>query len=255
MAWPFRRALIEQQLNVLDADIICLEEVDHYKDFFHPKLTSLGYSGQFLEKLDSPCLKFDGNNGPDGVAMFVKTDKFDIIESYAEYLHEENGERGNQGFLLKVLVHKPSKRSFVVCVTHLKAKRDFHARRLAQTKKALEILEKQVSEKYNDLPIIWCGDFNGETSESFYKEIAQSKIGFQSSYKSFNGCEPDFTTWKIRPTYEEKRTIDYIWFTEKQLKVVDVLCLMKEDDVPQSRFPSSTHPSDHVCLCVDYDFL
>lgn len=242
-------------MDYVQADIICLEEVDHFHDFFLPMLSLKGYTGEFLEKKHSPCLNFQPNNGPDGVCMFFKTSKFDVIENYAEYLTNEMGVVGNQGFLVKVLKHRETQQIFLVCVLHLKAKRDFHARRLAQTQSVLKILEKILQHHNEDTPIIWCGDFNGEITEDFFKEIIGSKFALQSSYKNFLSSEPEYTTWKIRPSYEEKHTIDYVFFSTDKLKVKDVLKLMSDEDVPKSRFPSLNHPSDHVCLCVDFDFI
>ena len=58
--------------------MIFLQELDHPKLVFKA-LQSIGYSGKFLHKPDSPCLYLQDNNGPDGAAIFYKTAKFDLI--------------------------------------------------------------------------------------------------------------------------------------------------------------------------------
>lgn len=42
-------------------------------------LDTQGYSGTFFPKPDSPCFYIDGNNGPDGCAIFYKKNKFELL--------------------------------------------------------------------------------------------------------------------------------------------------------------------------------
>ena len=58
-------------------DVVCLQEVDHYHDFFEPELRRLGYAGIYKEDQWSPCRKFDAPN--DGVAIFYKMDKLELL--------------------------------------------------------------------------------------------------------------------------------------------------------------------------------
>ena len=60
-----------------DPDVICLQEVDHFA-FLERCLSPLGYRGHFFPKPDSPCLYLAENTGPDGCAIFYKTDKFEL---------------------------------------------------------------------------------------------------------------------------------------------------------------------------------
>ena len=69
---------VAEVVNHHDPDIICLQEVDHPKLMFKA-LQSVGYSGRFLHKPDSPCVYLPNNNGPDGCAVFFKTSKFDLL--------------------------------------------------------------------------------------------------------------------------------------------------------------------------------
>ena len=65
LLWTTRRWRILEELLAQDADIICLQEVDHF-DLLERALGSVGYSGRFLAKPDSPCIYMEGNTGPDG---------------------------------------------------------------------------------------------------------------------------------------------------------------------------------------------
>jgi len=245
LEWNFRFGQIIKTIEQVNADVVCLQEVDHFK-MLDTKLSSLGYHGDFMLRKDAVVHH--------GVALFYKSAKFDLVDTFKEYLHEENNQTGTQGFLVNVLREKSSNKSVAVAVVHLKAKRPFAERRYFQTKSALNVL-RSVLEKHPQKPLVWAGDFNGETTEPFHKEIADSSFGFVSSYADILGKEPGFTTWKIRPSYEEKHTIDYIWFTGQNLKVENVLLPMTDEQVPEGRYPSYDHPSDHIALCTDFEFL
>ena len=232
------------------ADIICLEEVDHFDDYFLPKLSSNGYQGSFSPKKDSPCLRFPNNNGPDGVSIFFKTEKYILKEMIKKYLFEEDGKEGRNPILVNVLEEVDSNSYLIIGVIHLKAKRAFENRRKAQSESAIDTL-KNVAINYDNASIILCGDFNGEPGEPFYKTMVNA--GFKSTYVDALGVEPEFTTWKIRPTSEEKHTIDYIWqHTVNSFSITGVLCLMSDDSIPAERFPSFGQPSDHIPLCIEF---
>ena len=63
-------------------DVVCMQEVDHYYDWFEPELRKHGYAGIFKEDQWSPCSrKFGG--APDGVAIFYKLDKLELVGSHA----------------------------------------------------------------------------------------------------------------------------------------------------------------------------
>ena len=64
-----RRRLLEVILEH-SPDIVCLEEVNHYEDFFRPALEPLGYRGVYCAKPKSPCERF-GYPG-DGTAVFFQ---------------------------------------------------------------------------------------------------------------------------------------------------------------------------------------
>ncbi|KAK5091873.1 Glucose-repressible alcohol dehydrogenase transcriptional effector [Exophiala xenobiotica] len=50
--WPSRRQLILDELRALDADVVCLQELDRnsYDEFFRKELSILGYKGYYAQK-------------------------------------------------------------------------------------------------------------------------------------------------------------------------------------------------------------
>ena len=68
LKWSHRQDMLLREILNSGADIIALEEVDHFHDFFQPALSSAdGFTGQFLTKPNSPCLESKPNNDPDAV--------------------------------------------------------------------------------------------------------------------------------------------------------------------------------------------
>ena len=73
--WESRRWRVVHEIIRHSPDIICLQEVDHFR-LLERVLASLGYLGRFVAKPDSPCLYVANNNGPDGCAIFYRADTF-----------------------------------------------------------------------------------------------------------------------------------------------------------------------------------
>ena len=57
--------------------------MDHF-DFLNRGLKTIGYSGKFIPKPDSPCIYLQGNNGPDGCAIFVKVRITDLLSRHTK---------------------------------------------------------------------------------------------------------------------------------------------------------------------------
>lgn len=81
LSWSHRKYLILEEILTYRPHILCLQEVDHYYDTLQPVLAGLGYSGNFCPKPWSPCLDVEGNNGPDGCALFFDQSRFEFLDS------------------------------------------------------------------------------------------------------------------------------------------------------------------------------
>lgn len=81
LAWPYRFQLVLTELQTVDADIICLQEVqgNHFTKQFMPALERLGYDGVFKQKTREAM----GEAGQvDGCAMFWKTARLRAKSSF-----------------------------------------------------------------------------------------------------------------------------------------------------------------------------
>ncbi|XP_072400714.1 nocturnin isoform X2 [Diabrotica undecimpunctata] len=256
LEWNARRYLIIEELVEYCPDIICLQEVDHF-NFLSHILETQGYTGLFFPKPDSPCIYIDGNNGPDGCAIFYRKDKFELVEAQTKIL-EIWKVQSNQVGLLTILKIKETGQKICVATTHLKAKKGalLSTLRNEQGKDLLQF----VKANSQDLPLILCGDFNAEPTEPLYSTVLDNSLQLGSAYAdcdtdpriSSAEREPAYTTWKIRGEGEVCHTIDYMFYSKNKLELEAVLDMPTGEEIGENRVPSFSYPSDHFSLVCDF---
>ena len=254
LKWSHRKAQILREITRSKADIVCLEEVDHFEDFFQPELSQCGFEGIFKAKVDSPCLYVEGNSGPDGCALFYSSSKFSLAEKKEVVLKDLGGKDSHQVALLVKLQPKEEELPMIcVAVVHLKAKPDYKENRLAQGKH----LQTEMAAFSQGLPSIICGDFNAPPYEPVYGQLSSlGDMKLSSAYATAGGGEePTFTSWKLRPSRESKYTIDYIWYSVEKFVVGGVWRMPTEADIGDTALPNLNYPSDHVSLCADFQYV
>jgi len=72
LSWRNRKEAVLEVLDALDADILCLQEVDHFDSFLLPQMRARGYDGRFKKR-----------NGPtkrDGCATFWRRDRLKLVQ-------------------------------------------------------------------------------------------------------------------------------------------------------------------------------
>eukprot|EP00243_Klebsormidium_subtile_P010882 TRINITY_DN5960_c0_g1_i1.p1 TRINITY_DN5960_c0_g1~~TRINITY_DN5960_c0_g1_i1.p1 ORF type:complete len:339 (+),score=33.97 TRINITY_DN5960_c0_g1_i1:172-1188(+) len=136
--WESRAPLLLRELEEAGADVICLQEVNHFDDCFLPKLEKLGYSGRFQPKILSPSARF--GYGADGVALFYKSSRFEMRGYETLQFVDPNGENMSQCALLCRLRDLQTGDQMLLATTHLKAKTgaDNDATRAIQIKQLLK---------------------------------------------------------------------------------------------------------------------
>ncbi|XP_046735078.1 nocturnin isoform X2 [Diprion similis] len=259
LEWGNRRYQIVQEILEYAPDVICLQEVDHF-NFLKTCLETQGYTGTFFPKPDSPCLYLDGNNGPDGCALFYRRDKFDFVKSDTRVL-EVWRVQSNQVAVVAVLRVRETGREFLVAGTHLKARKGalLSTLRNEQGKDLLNF----VSSSAEGRPVLLCGDFNAEPTEPIYRTVlGYPELNLASAYADFStdkdipsmDREPPYTTWKVRDEGEVCHTIDYVFYNKNAFAVNAVLQFPTAEDIGEGRVPSYQYPSDHFSLCCDFRF-
>ncbi|XP_055550964.1 nocturnin isoform X2 [Wyeomyia smithii] len=187
LTWECRRYQVIQEIVQNDPDIVCLQEVDHFK-FIQKILATQNYEGVFFPKPDSPCLYIHGNNGPDGCAVFFKKDRLELINHFTRVL-EVWRVQSNQVAIAALFRTRDTNQEICVTTTHLKARKGALLSKLRneQGKDLLYFIDGIAQKR----PVILCGDFNAEPVEPIYSTVLNYKpLGLSSAYSDLLIEEP-----------------------------------------------------------------
>ncbi|KAJ3129284.1 Protein angel 1 [Nowakowskiella sp. JEL0407] len=284
--WKYRSEWLLKDIKLHDSDIICLQEVDanHYLEFYQPKFNRLGYTSIFNKRLEKV------NN--DGVALFVKTSLFRIIDyEFLHYRNIGNFDRDNVGLIAILEIPSTSRR---VCVanTHLL----FNPRRqdirfdqfqcLARRMKRM--VEKHEAELGQNIPVVFAGDLNSHPSSILHQFITRGyttmpdhqqrdithDFDFQCTHSPYHNNHG--VRYVSSLNYNEAIFVDYIFFgglrrrreetksesgktVEKnavKTMNLDLVRLLEPVCTVQRScnwlVPGIAMPSDHIPLVVDF---
>jgi hypothetical protein len=239
-------------------DLLAVEEIDRYRGFFAPMLQLFGFEGIFVPKPRSPCVRMGWYS--DGCSLFWKKDTFEIVsESRREY------KVGNQVMILAVLRHRPTQKSIVVAVTHLKAQSNEANERIRrrQVQELVEYVEETVNKvKRTDqvfsVPTIIAGDLNADPpcqvtfGSSSIAGLLKPETGLISAYDLESG--ELYSTWKTRGTKTVKRVIDYIVY-RGNLECEAILGVPPESELEAAKLPGLRNPSDHLMIAAKFKII
>ncbi|XP_001942566.2 2',5'-phosphodiesterase 12 [Acyrthosiphon pisum] len=284
LASSYRHPLILRELQTYNGDIICLQEVD--KHFFHRELCPIlkkfkGMNGLFFKK--------NGRRN-EGLSCFYSPEKFNLLEQFDISLNNPttvelycgpivkdimDDEIWKQGLEKKTVFQvlafeliSDKKQLFLVCNTHLISDPDGDFIRLFQALIELIIINKikqNINKDYlgRNVSVIFCGDFNS-TPESGVYDLA-TKLTLPEEHRTVKilndlknnlefKMESAYNTDVLYSNYTKTFSglLDYIYFTNQHLELIQVLSMPSHDDVIQhGGIPSLLFPSDHLALIAD----
>jgi len=208
LSWQSRSWALLRHIVAYDADVICLQEVDHFADFFQPELTSLGYTGtadcphyrRVTSAVRDLCVcvcsgmfKKRSAGKPDGCAIFWKSSKFmrrsafsmeynDLARKYQNPVFSTNNvacgvllaptANALAGHSMKASSEAASaalSRHFWIVNTHVYWDPKVPFVKLAQTIMLKERLHELTKDSH--LPVILCGDFNATPNSLPYQYL------------------------------------------------------------------------------------
>ena len=286
MRWAHRGELVLERLIRADADVVCLQEVDHYYDSVEPAMRAAGYAGIYREDEWSPCRANTNGALKDGVALFYRRSKLELVGCHFPFTPRASKDPHSGGrdqdagkcIMARFRVRGPdpevtsgprfaeyvnATESFIACTAHFAAaKTEAGETRRARQASALFRELKRFREfsssaggeassdaSLHDVPIVFAGDLNARPDEPAVRYL--KTLEFRSAYERVLGSEPKFTTWKIRSGAfkpgEAKMCIDYV-FASPRVEIVDVAALPSESDVGEKALPCAEYPSDHLML-------
>ncbi|NXX75774.1 ANGE2 protein, partial [Urocolius indicus] len=178
LIWTYRFPNILQEIKQLDADVLCLQEVqeDHYRKEIKSSLESLGYHCEY---------KMRTGRKPDGCAICFKTSKFSLISSNpVEFFRRDIPllDRDNVGLVLLLQPRFHCKTNAAICVanTHLLYNPRRGDIKLTQLAMLLAEIANVAPQKDGTFcPIIICGDFNSVPGSPLYRFIKEGKLNYE----------------------------------------------------------------------------
>jgi len=185
LRWDVRRKALMEVVRELDADILCLQEVDNYSHFWVKELQHLGYTGCYKQR------NADSKN--DGCATFFRTEKFEKVSHDSiefDRVPDEGGKRPDFAThnvaLLTLLRPTSVSDGSCICVAnaHLFWDPMYEDVKLAQARALVKAAEDMVHEsgvQAPATPIILAGDFNSMPGSDVYNFLTRD-AAFSSSY-------------------------------------------------------------------------
>lgn len=211
ISWESRKSRLLHEIVQYEPDIISLQEVDHYYDFFLPELSARGYDGLFAPKPSSTCLEFAPPGQGDGCALFVKRSKFKIRSSETLTFAFSKSEVGdgvdkvrlaqNQVALIAVcelmqegavMSSDGRGRHLIVACTHLKAKKTglaeaYRLREIQQLLGALDRVCSSMTQSGIPASVLLAGDLNALPKPCSYpaltyRAVKEHRLRFRSVF-------------------------------------------------------------------------
>jgi mRNA deadenylase, exonuclease subunit and related nucleases len=280
--FKYRSPIVIEEIRRFNADIILLQEIDHYDDFYQPKLTELGYEliqGKRKNKIDSAVVGY-------------KKDTFELIshkilDFNKGHKYEKNSDfiRNNVAVIAE-LKHKASGKIVIALGTHFfwNPKKE-HVKYLQMAE-----VEKYLSAHYNDEDIIvWGGDLNSKPEDNnmvYLRERApptKERIEFYTEkmlkhqidiYNELQQIEKHLTWGNVYELYGDstgnkerkfpkytnynrnfKDVLDHILYTKKAVIPKKLLKIPDEKEIGTSAVPNRRYPSDHLPIMAVFEIL
>ena len=214
--------------------------MDHFP-LLQRALSSLGYTGHFVPKPDSPCIYLPSNSGPDGCALFYRSDQWELVGEVQSRILEVWHVQSNQVVVAASLRSRSTGKEVCLATTHLKARSGALLATL-RNEQGKDILDWLATVRQGR-PLVLTGDFNADPSEPVIRTVREK---LASAYPE----DTPYTTWKVRETGEQRSTLDYIFHSE-EVEVQATLDMPSEEQIGAERLPSDAFPSDHLSLVAD----
>jgi endonuclease/exonuclease/phosphatase family metal-dependent hydrolase len=276
LSWPRRQARIVERLAEIDADVVCLQEVETalWEELLG-FMQSLGYDGVLQET---------SRGHPVANAVCFRSGTLEVMRTESRSRALITVLRAREAAVgaspARSLARAPAPPLYLANL-HLEASADKGAQRLAQLRSLLRRLELQaasdaaggghgqgrmssdVAVDASNTPIVLAGDHNFDRSSELHTFLS---TGEMPAGPDANGQRRPKTRrgqallplrdaylktpppWgpKLRSSYRNGRILDFVWTSD----AVDVLRTMPVCELAGSsqphQLPSNDHPSDHL---------
>ena len=180
LEWDYRSNLIRNTLVESKSDILCLQEVDHFEEFFAQTLADAGFKAVYSQR----------PRRNDGCAICFKSNSFELIykevvdlDQIAEkVILSSRSKYSKQNIaLIVILKDRASQKEILVSTCHIHWNPNLPEVKSAQARFILDriaaVLSKSADLQGSAYPIILCGDFNSIPTDDIYGLIISPNPG------------------------------------------------------------------------------
>ncbi|KAI3889613.1 hypothetical protein MKW92_023864 [Papaver armeniacum] len=193
--WEYRSQNLLREIIRYDADVICLQEVqhDHFEEFFMPKLGEIGYSGIHKSKT-SALFTSKRDYVFEGCATFFRLSKFRLIKKYelefkstaqkiawsvdAEKSRSMMKDNIALTVILEAIKAEPVSDTLNhrICVAnvHVSADPENTDVKLWQVGTLIEDLERNVA--HSNIPVLICADLNSLPRSAAHTLVVNGRV-------------------------------------------------------------------------------
>ncbi|XP_024526877.1 carbon catabolite repressor protein 4 homolog 4 [Selaginella moellendorffii] len=219
LKWKTRSEQVLSRLLSLDADLLCLQELDEFESFYKPLLESRGYSSIYVQR---------SGKKRDGCGIIYKAKWCQLLKQQfldyndiapdettagrtSESVEEENDRdvsdprvrfrRNCVGIFSAFRFHHAPSNIVVIANTHLYWDPALQDVKLAQAKYLLAKLlqfEKEISQEFNSNPVVLvAGDFNSTPGDRVYNYITSGRRNSGPDIELSSFKVPDLESLKV----------------------------------------------------------
>ena len=180
--WLSRRQVLLREIFSMDADILCLQEVDDFDDWWRPQLSSAGYDSVYKRRTEHLRPRQEGvviAYKRDSFQMF-RSDYIELNDAVTDDIEDRNlAARSITDHCAVMMQLQPwemcdDPTGVLVCCAILEERPELEAVRMLQGKYLAHKIEKFNSDFH--LPVILCGSFHCEPGGLLYETLTTGRL-------------------------------------------------------------------------------
>lgn len=236
LSWAKRSKMIFDLLRRMDADVVCLQEVESWPEL-EAVMAGFGYSGVFQGRTGHKV---------DGLAILWRSNKLVQVGRPDALLFDDvMGKEGENRVCLRVCLHFPAVpgRRLTVATTHLDYKRPAAQARMGR------LFGEFCSDGLRAArdALVACGDFNCSIEAPAVREFLAGAGGFESALPQFCPAGTPVHSAVIHGL----SNIDHMFFNPKFLQLSSIVGPL----LSTAKLPHDEYPSDHMLVGARFELV